>query len=382
MSEVAEYEGPVHTGKASDTELARLRAKIGTKVEINEPPYLTEVTRDAIRHWAWATGDKNPLYLDEKYAAASRFGGIIAPPTILYGFSRLSIGYRGGLPGVHSFFGGNHWKFKEPARLGDAITAEATFKDLIELPSRFAGRMWRQISSVEFKVGDGRSIATGECWGMRTERAEGKEKGKYKSLERPHYTAEDIKRIGAKMLAEKPRGVTPLYFEDVVVGSALPEIVRGPYTATCAVAFEQAFGGLFVWAHNYWYAFMERHPAAAIVNSYGIPEPPEAVHWDTVLAKSVGVPEAYDYGPERIAWLSIMLNNWIGDAGWLEELYAEIRRFNLVGDLTTCRGTVLEKMLLPDGRGRVKVSIECVDQRDQVTAKGWATLLLPCKSSG
>jgi len=374
-----EQTGPVHTGRASDAELARLRSKIGQRIEIKEPPYLTEVTRDAVRHWAWAIGDRNPLYLDEEYAKASRHGGIIAPPSMLYAFSRMAIGYRGGLPGVHSMFAGTHWKFKEHGKLGDAIKPEVTFKDLEELPSRFAGRMWKQISSIVFRTGDGRVLAESESWGMRMERTKAKEKGKYDTLEKKVYTKEEIAALAERMSNEKPRGATPLYFEDVEVNTYIPEIVRGPYTATVAVCFEQAWGGLFVWAHGYWYDYIKRHPAAGILNSYGIPEPPEAVHWDTALAKSVGVPEAYDYGPERISWLSVMLTNWIGDAGFLEELYCEIRRFNLVGDTTYCRGRITEKELLPDGRGRVSLVIEAVDQRDTVTAKGFAKVVLPCR---
>lgn len=377
MNQTVEAKGPVHTGRATDAELTRLRSLIGKRVEIKEPPYLTEVTRDAVRHWAWALGDRNRLYLDEAYAKASPHKGIIAPPSILYAFSRMSIGYRGGLPGVHSMFGGSHWRWKEHGKLGDAITPEVTFKDLIELPSRFAGRMFKQISSIDFKTADGRSLAQSESWGMRMERTKAKEKGKYNALEIKPYTDAEIQEIADRLAAETPRGAAPLYFEDVAVGASVPEIVRGPYTATVAVAFEQAWGGLFVWAHGYWYDYIRRHPAAAVKNSYNIPEPPEAVHWDTALARSVGVPEAYDYGPERISWLSIMLTNWIGDHGFLEELYCEIRRFNLVGDTTYCRGRVIEKEALADGRGRVKISIEAVDQRDQITAKGWAAVLLP-----
>ena len=370
---------PVHSGRVTDAELARLRALIGKQVHIKEPPYLTELTRDAIRHWAWALGDRNPLFLDEAYAKGTVHRGIIAPPSILYAFSRMSIGYRGGLPGVHSMFGGTHWRWKEHGRLGDAITPEVTFKDLIELPSRFAGRMFKQISSIDFRTADGRSLAQSESWGMRVERTKAKEKGKYKELTEnvQPYTPEQIQEIAKRMLEEKARGAQPLYFEDVEVGASVPEIVRGPYTATVAVAFEQAWGGLFVWAHAYWYDYLQRHPAAGVLNGYGIPEPPEAVHWDTVLARSVGVPEAYDYGPERISWISVMLTNWIGDQGFLEELYCEIRRFNLVGDTTFCRGRITGKEELPDGRGRVKLIVEAVDQRDQITAKGWATVLLP-----
>jgi acyl dehydratase len=371
----------VHTGRVTDAELARVRALIGKQVHIKEPPYLTEVTRDAVRHWAWATGDKNPLYLDPAYAKNSPYKGIIAPPSILYAFSRMSIGYRGGLPGVHSMFAGTHWRWKEHGKLGDVITPEVIFKDLIELPSRFAGRMFKQISSIDFKTEDGRSLAQSESWGMRRERTKAKEKGKYNTLEKKVYTKEQIEEIAHRMATEKLQGAEPLYFEDVAIDSQVPEIVRGPYTATVAVAFEQAWGGLFVWAHGYWYDYLRRHPAAGVLNGYGIPEPPEAVHWDTVLAQSVGVPEAYDYGPERISWISVMLTNWIGDHGFLEELYCEIRRFNLIGDTTYCRGRITSKEALPDGRGRVKIIVEAVDQRDQITAKGWATVLLPARGS-
>ena len=56
-------------GIATDEELARLRGKIGERVEISEPPYLTEVTRDAIRHWRQEVNTK-----------ASASSGIITSP--------------------------------------------------------------------------------------------------------------------------------------------------------------------------------------------------------------------------------------------------------------------------------------------------------------
>ena len=364
-------------GIASDAELERLRAKLGQRVEIAEPPHLTEVTRDAIRHWAWATGDRNPLYLDEAYARRSPLGGLTAPPCMLYAFSRISIGYRGGLPGVHSMFGGSWWRWRRPVRLGQSISAEVTFKSLDEMKSRFSGRMFKQSSLIKFVSDDGEEIAEADSWGMRTERQTARKKGKYKTL-RPEPIADGLlDEVTARYAAESCRGAEPLYWDDVAVGAAVPSILRGPYSATTAVAFEQAWGGLFVKAHGYWFDFLKRHPAAGIANAYGVPEPPEAVHWDGELARSVGVPEAYDYGPERIAWIATMLTNWIGDHGFLEELYCEVRRFNLVGDVTYCEGTVTEKMAGDAGQGRLRLDLQARDQRDQVTAKGWAVVRLP-----
>lgn len=369
------------SGRITEDELERLRSRIGEVVTISEPPYLTQATFDAIRRWAMATGDRNPLYLDPKYAAKSRYGGVVAPPCLPYAFSRLSIGYRGGLPGIHSMFGGSHFRWHKPLREGTRVDSSTTFKDLVELEGRFAGKMFKQISLTEFSDDSGEVFAEIEGWGMRTERQTARKKGKYSEKTSPSYSEADILSIAEEYQQEVLRGDEPLYWESLQVGDQLPTIIRGPYTATTAVAFEQAWGGLFIKAHGFWFDYLRDHPAAGIPNGYGIPEPPEAVHWDTDLAKSVGVPEAYDYGPERIAWLSTMLTNWIGDHGFLRELYVEVRGFNVIGDVTRGYGEV-EHLIPPEessseGFGQARVKVEARNQRGDVTAKGWALVDLP-----
>jgi len=61
-----------------------------------------------IRHWVDALDDRNPVYLDEAIAKATRFGGIVAPPAMLqtWGMPRPKIegiAERGGAPGDMRF---------------------------------------------------------------------------------------------------------------------------------------------------------------------------------------------------------------------------------------------------------------------------------------
>ena len=365
-----------------DAAVAQLRCRLGQEVT-GPPPYLTEATHDAIRHWAEAIGDDNPLWRDAEYARTTRWGTMLAPPTMLYAFDRLSIGYRGELPGVHAMFGGTNWTFYHPTRLGDRVRVKVIFKALIERPSTFAGRAWQQISAITFTNQDGLLLAASEAWGMRTDRTAASARTAIRQETQPlppaTYTAAQIHAIMERYAHEARRGPTRRYWEEVTVGETLPPLLKGPYTVTTAIAFEQAWGGLFIRAHGPWYAYLQRHPAAGLPNVHGIPEPPEAVHWDHDYARQAGVPFAYDYGPERISWLAHLLTNWMGDDGFLCQLNVQVRRFNMVGDLTTCHGTVTAKACHPSPRVHCDVWAE--NQRGERTAFGTATVELPSRAS-
>jgi hypothetical protein len=61
------------------------------------------VNQPMIRHWAAALEEHNPVYTDPAFAAASRFGGIVAPPLMLQTWTMptakiTGIAERGGAP--------------------------------------------------------------------------------------------------------------------------------------------------------------------------------------------------------------------------------------------------------------------------------------------
>lgn len=83
---------------------ARLDALVGTAVGSAEVSIAPDpVNQPMIRHWAAAMEDRNPVYTDPDFAAASRFGGIVAPPFMLQTWTmptpKISgIAERGGSP--------------------------------------------------------------------------------------------------------------------------------------------------------------------------------------------------------------------------------------------------------------------------------------------
>jgi acyl dehydratase len=361
----------------TDEALAELRARIDRPID-RPTPHVTQATADSIRHWVLGIGDSNPLYLDEEHAKTSRWGTITAPGTFLYAFDRVVSGYVGGLPGVHAMFAGTDWNWHLPILVGDTITAEPRLKELRDLKSNFSGRSVQQIYGVKFYNQNGELVCEADSWCIRTQRDVARERSSRELVEPKVWTPEEIAEISAHYEAEAPRGAAPLYWEDVRIGDVLPTLLKGPSTVTSFVCFTQGWGSLYVKAHGQAFDMFRNHPALGIPNDLGVPEPPERVHWDNNLARAVGVPAAYDYGPERISWLGHLMTNWIGDEGFLKRLNVQVRKHNIIGDLTTCSGTVT-KVWHEDGENLVEVAVEGRNQNDEVSAVGMAVASLPSR---
>ena len=91
----------------ADEEVDELRARL--EKYVGKPMGPSSVSPDPvnvpmIRHWVDALDDRNPVYLDEEFAATTRFGGIVAPPAMLQAWTMPrpkieGIAERGGAPG-------------------------------------------------------------------------------------------------------------------------------------------------------------------------------------------------------------------------------------------------------------------------------------------
>ncbi len=326
-------------------------------------PYIETATRDAVRHWVQGIGDRNPFWLEAG----------VAPPTILFAMDRVVSGYVGGLPGVHAMYGGTDFRWHRKIRIGDRVVGDSVLADLVERSSKFARRAIQQIYRTTFRNQSDEMVCEADSWCFRTERDTARERAAYGAVEPPRYSAGELSAITAAYRDEAIRGATPRYWEDVAAGERLAEIVKGPLTVTSVIAFVQGWGSLYIRAHAYAVDLVERHPALGIPNAFGVPEPPERVHWDEGMARAVGVPGAYDYGPERVAWLGHLVTNWMGNDGFLRRLNVQVLRHNLIGDTTWCRGEVTAK----EAGGLVHLSLHARNQRGDTTATGMATVVLP-----
>ena len=116
-----------------------------------DPPRVYEIEKGAIKKYADAVGDRNPLFWDEEYAINSRYGSIIAPP----GFTGWPVQWTEAMPGMtvgglldklteimakdgHPFIldGGNETEFKIPVRPGDILVISSKLANITERDSK------------------------------------------------------------------------------------------------------------------------------------------------------------------------------------------------------------------------------------------------------
>ena len=94
-------------------------------------PVVNWIERGAVRRFAEAIGDRNPLYLDEEAARHGVYGVIIAPPTFPF---TLDYGEIPGLdlPTAGLIHGEQRIVATRPLRVGERVTCQASLDDCYE----------------------------------------------------------------------------------------------------------------------------------------------------------------------------------------------------------------------------------------------------------
>ena len=365
-------------GRITDEAIAEARRMIGMQLR-PEGPYLQDATPDTLRNWCNGIGDLNPLYRDMEHGRLSRHGTQLAHPMFPMAFGWIGR-TRWGLPGVHGFYAGNDWELFRHIRPGDRVNAIERVVGVEEKESKFSGRLVMQYVEASYFNQRGELLARGLGWCTRHERKAARDAGKYKDIKPYEYTPEEFERLDEAILNEEKniRGNLVRYFEDVQVGEELPPIVRGPLSLMDTMGFLVGCGR----GHTHGVVLKNavKHPGHFFRNPEaggGIEYTGIGHHRDSV-AKEVGVPGTYDYGPQRSAWMCSLVTNWMGDAAFLKRVRSEMRRFNTMGDSTWCKGRVARKYV-KDGYALVDLEIWGENQRGELTTPGMATVALPSR---
>jgi acyl dehydratase len=116
------------------------------------------VERGAIRRFAEAIEDLNPLYMDESAARSSGYRDVIAPPTFFRSLQTATPTMPDGDIVPRLLDGGSAWEYFEPVCAGDRITLATTMESLTERRGRL-GKMLFIVYATEYTNQDGNPVA-------------------------------------------------------------------------------------------------------------------------------------------------------------------------------------------------------------------------------
>lgn len=377
-----------------DEDIERAKLLIGVNVANRARELYSEATPDALRNWAYGSGDDNPLYTEEDYGPMTRWGAQIGHGTQVGHIKTPMLGdpmpedikkaTKGLFRGVHVFVSGGTWDWYRPLYAGDRIYSYHGEESVEEKKSEFADRSVIRVSRNVNLNQHGEVVGVYRTLRVETERKKSRQKGKYASIEPASYTDEDYERIDAIYEQEEPRGAQRRYFEDVKEGDEIKPMVKGPLTVTEIIAFHAGGYGFVPYglkSSRLGYKNRKRIAPFYIKNEMGVWDVAQRLHWDSEWAKAIGNPMAYDYGVMRQCWLYHMVSDWAGDDAFIERLEDSIRKFNYQGDAQFITGTVVGKRE-DEGRFLVDLELHMKNQRDVETAYGSATVSLPSRDAG
>ena len=375
-----------------DAMIESMKAKVGANLRIDHSVNNEVATRIAVTKFVGGIGDINPLWTDPNHATASPFGASVAPPSFIIGcFSGIQFGW----PGLGSFHSMSRITFDRPIYWGDQVNAECVYDGFDgPSPSKFAGQSVTDRFINSYHNQDGDRIATIHWNVINYERGsalakqgKGKQDGakaEAKGPVLPHpWEPDEVAKIEERILAERPRGAEPRYWDDVAVGDVLDTVTKGPIGLTDEIAFVAGGGTPIprIKAHAASLHDYRAHPAWAFRDPItGALEPIYSVHYNYQAARAMGVAFQYDVGFQRQCWQIHHLTHWAGDHSWIKECQSEYRKFVYLSDVLELRGEVTGKRVDDDGEHVVDIKTTAVNQRGEVPMPGSAVIALPTKS--
>ena len=382
--------------------------------ELKEPVALND-----IRRWVQAMHYPNPVHYDERWAAESRWGEIVAPLSFTvacdtsHGASPAQVGK---IPGSHLIFGGDDWWFFGPrVRPGDKLVCHRMPYDYKVADTKFAGPTCFQRGDTLYINQKGERIALQRSTAIRYPVQGAKDKDMFGSDAgdagaggsdgsggsaadpsagngtagdgEPNWTDDQLAELEERKLAfiDQIQGLghDKRLFSSVSAGDALAENVLGPHSLASFATEWRAYpmttwgatakGPTTVRAEELGYTKemagfegdrrMERvNPELTDGAYYG----PSRGHLQPRWARHVGMPRGYGYGASMGAWILDYVAAWAGEWGTITHSSAQYRNPALTGDATFLSGRVVDTRV---ERKRVHIAVVEVEMRNQDDAK-------------
>ncbi|MDA0339954.1 MAG: MaoC family dehydratase N-terminal domain-containing protein [Proteobacteria bacterium] len=299
--------------------------------------WVNVATRDSIRHFAWGTGDDNPLWINVDYASASRWGDLIAPPCFLYAIDETSVAP--GHPDRRRIYRSVDWMFFDVVRVGTHLVATALAVD-----EKNVDGVLEQSGRVDFHSNAGVLLASAETTCLRPmELASAIE-------DRPEvrYSGEDLNAIERTILGESRQGAVNRIWEETKIGDETGPLLKGPLSIMDVVAWSAATSGVVTDEFEY---------------SEG------GLHAETAT------------GPEQVSWMSQLVTDWMGDDAFLHKLNIVVEDRPPLGATTGIIGRVAALELVKN-RPAARLDMSATNQDGQRTAYGTAVVFLPSSKHG
>jgi acyl dehydratase len=342
-----------------------------------EPGELKEpVTVNDIRRWVQAMHYPNPLHYDERWAAESRFGEIIAPQSFTvatdtsHGCSPAQVGR---IPNSHLIFGGDDWWFFGPRiRPDDHFVCHRMPYDYRVTNTSFAGPTCFQRGDTLYINQQGERVALQRSTAIRYPVREAKEKRLFDEPTDPTWTDEQLAELEEQLGPHSLASFTTEWraFPMTTWGAT----AKGPTTVRAEeLGYTKEMAG-FEGDRR-----MERvNPELTDGAYYG----PSRGHLQPRWAQHIGMPRGYGYGASMGAWVIDYVAAWAGEWGFVTHSSAQYRSPAFTGDATFLSGEVVDKQVLRKRRHRVTVAVEMRNQDDAVMSKARVEVELPNDEGG
>ncbi len=143
---------------------------------------------------------------------------------------------------------------------------------------------------------------------------------------------------------------TKLYYEDVQVGDALPQLVKPPVTHLQLVRYAGASGDF------------------------------NPLHTDPKVGESIGFGGIIAHGMLIMGFVGQMLSDFVGPSA-LRAFGVRFRGMTHLDDVITCTGTITDKYEA-EGEGRIAGKVQAADQTGNVKVAGTFVAALPNRNEG